>query len=155
MTAAFAEAGRLPVYLNGSGRGALPPDHEFFFRHSRALAFEAADVVCVVGTPLDFRLRFGRFPAETRVVHVHADATELGRNRAPDAAIVGDCAAVLSVLADEVRTGRGDEGWLDRLRQAEAAWWAEHRAEIESEAAPVHHYRLGRRSTRCSTPGRS
>lgn len=151
--AAFAEAGRLPVYLNGSGRGALPPDHELFFRHSRGLAFEAADVVCVVGTPLDFRLRFGRFPAETKVVHVHADATELGRNRAPDAAIVGDSAAVLSVLADEVKTRRGDEGWLERLRQAEAAWWDEHRAEIESEAAPIHHYRLAKSLDDMLDPG--
>ena len=36
--AAFAENGRLPVYLNGSGRGALPPDHELFFQHSRSSA---------------------------------------------------------------------------------------------------------------------
>jgi thiamine pyrophosphate-dependent acetolactate synthase large subunit-like protein len=151
--AAFAEAGRLPVYLNGSGRGALPPGHELFFRHSRGVAFEAADVVCVVGTPLDFRLRFGRFPAETKVVHVHADATELGRNRSPDAAIVGDSAAVLSVLADEVKTRRADEGWLERLRQAEAAWWGEHRAEIESEAAPIHHYRLGKALDEVLDPG--
>ncbi|MGZ8694508.1 MAG: thiamine pyrophosphate-binding protein [Gaiellaceae bacterium] len=142
--AAFAEASRLPVYLNGSGRGALPPDHELFFRHSRALALEDADVVCVLGTPLDFRLHFGRFPAETRLVHVHADATELGRNRAPDAAIVGDCAAVLSALVDDVKRRHGDDGWLERLRAAEAAWWDEHRAEIESEAAPIHHYRLGK-----------
>ena len=39
--AAFAENGRLPVYLNGSGRGALPPDHELFFQHSRGAAVAA------------------------------------------------------------------------------------------------------------------
>src|SRR5439155_817161 len=59
--AAFAENGRFPIYLNGSGRGSLPPGHELFFQHSRGAALEAADVVCVLGTPLDFRLRFGRF----------------------------------------------------------------------------------------------
>src|SRR5919108_312368 len=58
---AFAANGRLPVYLNGSGRGALPPEHELFFQHSRGAALAAADVVCVIGTPLDFRLGFGRF----------------------------------------------------------------------------------------------
>ena len=142
--ALFAENGRLPVYLNGSGRGALPPDHELFFQHSRGTALAAADVVCVVGTPLDFRLGFGRFNPDARLVHVHADPAELGRNRAPDAGIVGDCAAVLEALAGEVKGRRGDEEWPERLRAAEAAWWDEHRAELESEGAPVNHYRLGR-----------
>jgi len=142
--AAFARNGGFPVYLNGSGRGALPPDHEFFFQHSRGTALKEADVICVIGTPLDFRLSFGRFPADTKLVHIHADATEIGRNRVPDAGIVGDCAAVLGILADAVKTRRDDRGWLQRLRDADAAWWNEHRSEIESDAAPLHHYRLGK-----------
>jgi acetolactate synthase-1/2/3 large subunit len=142
--ALFAENGRLPIFLNGSGRGALPPDHELFFQHARGAALEGADVVCVIGTPLDFRLRFGRF-GDAKLVHVHADATELGRNRAPDAGIVGDCAAVLGILADGVKNVRVDrEPWLARLRDAEQVWWDEHRAQIESDSAPLHHYRLGK-----------
>ena len=132
--AAFARNGGFPVYLNGSGRGALPPDHEFFFQHSRGTALKEADVICVIGTPLDFRLSFGRFPADTKLVHIHADATEIGRNRVPDAGIVGDCAAVLGILADAVKTRRDDRGWLQRLRDADAAWWNEHKSEIESDA---------------------
>ncbi|MGZ4355046.1 MAG: thiamine pyrophosphate-binding protein, partial [Gaiellaceae bacterium] len=45
----FVENGRLPVFLNGSGRGALPPEHELVFQHERGAALEAADVVCVIG----------------------------------------------------------------------------------------------------------
>ena len=142
--ASFAQNGGFPVYLNGSGRGALPLRHELFFQHSRKTALQEADVLCVIGTPLDFRLAFGRFGDDTKLVHIHADATELGRNRKPDAGIVGDCAAVLGILADAVKTRRDDRGWLDRLRDAERAWWDEHRSEIESEAAPLHHYRLGK-----------
>ena len=89
--ARLAETARLPVFLNGSGRGSLPPDHELFFQHSRSAALDEADVVCVAGTPLDFRLRYGRFAAGT-LIHIHGDPRELGRNRAPDVAIVGDCA---------------------------------------------------------------
>jgi len=152
--AAFAENGRLPVYLNGSARGALPPDHELFFQHSRATALEAADAVCVIGTPLDFRLRFGRIADDAKLVHIHADATELGRNRAPDAGIVGDCAAVLGILADGVKNPRRPrEPWFDRLRAAEQTWWDEHRGEIESDAAPLHHYRLGAELDRVLDPG--
>ena len=32
---ALAERARVPVFLNGSGRGALPPDHELFFQQAR------------------------------------------------------------------------------------------------------------------------
>jgi len=141
--AVFAEHGSLPVYLNGSGRGSLPPDHELFFQHSRSAALEEADVVCVIGTALDFRLRYGRFGAE-KLIHVHGDPREVGRNRVPDAAIVGDCAAVLTALASAVeRPADLRAAWLERLRQAESAWWDSHRAEVESDAAPLHHYRLG------------
>ena len=139
---AVAEKGLLPVFLQGSARGSLPPGHQLFFQHARGTALDAADVACVVGTPLDFRLRYGDFRAE-KLIHVHGDPRELGRNRAPDAAIVGDCAAVLGALADGVRTPtNGRAGWLEHLRAAEAAWWEDHRAEIESDASPIHHYRL-------------
>lgn len=151
--AALVENGRLPAFLNGSGRGSLPPDHELFFQHARGTALEEADVVCVIGTPLDFRLRFGRFAAE-KLVHIHGDPRELGRNRVPDVAIVGDCAAVLGVLSDGVTApADGRAAWLERLRAVEAAWWDGHRAEIESDASPIHHYRLGRELDRALDPG--
>src|SRR5947208_8851800 len=150
--ALFAENGRLPVYLNGSGRGALPPDHELFFQHSRGAALESADVVCVIGTPLDFRLKFGRF-GEAKLVHVHGDPRELGRNRAPDAGIVGDCAAVLGILADGLKNRRADDAWLERLREVEAAWWEADRAQVESDSAPLHHYRLGKILDEVLDPG--
>ena len=151
--AAFVENGRLPAFLNGSGRGSLPPGHELLFRHSRGRALEEADVACIVGTPLDFRLRYGRF-GEGKLVHVHSDPRELGRNRVPDAAIVGDAAAVLGILADAVKPPPGGrEAWLERLRAAEAEWWAEHRAELESDGAPIHHYRLAAELDRVLDPG--
>jgi acetolactate synthase-1/2/3 large subunit len=151
--AIFAEKAIVPTYLNGSGRGSLPPDHHLFLQHSRGAALEEADLVLVVGTPLDFRLRFGRFAAP-RLVHVHADPRELGRNRVPDAAVLGDCQLVLKALTDGVTvTDRARTAWLARLREAEAAWWDEHRAAIESDAAPINHYRLGSELDRVLEPG--
>ena len=151
--ASFAENGGLPVFLNGSGRGSLPSDHELFFQHSRSAALRDADVVCVVGAPLDFRLRYGRF-GEGKLIHVHGDPRELGRNRTPDAAIVGDCAAVLGILADGVKAPlAGREAWFEHLRAGETAWWDEHRSQIDSDSAPIHHYRLGRELDRVLDPG--
>src|SRR5438128_4888152 len=51
--ASFAENGRLPVFLSGSARGALPPGHDLFCQHARRVALEQPDVVPVIGTPLD------------------------------------------------------------------------------------------------------
>jgi len=149
----FAENGRLPVFLQGSGRGAIPPGHELLFQHARGLALDEADVVCVVGTALDFRLRFGRFGDGGKLVHVHADAAELGRNRTPDAGIAADSAAALGILADAVKGAAAARGqWLERLRGAEAAWLVEHEAEIKSDGAPLHHYRLGAELDRVLDP---
>ena len=45
----------------GSVAGTLPADHELAFLRTRGLLKQRADVVVVLGTPLDFRLGFGRF----------------------------------------------------------------------------------------------
>ena len=52
------ESLRVPTFVNGQGRGCLPADHELAFARTRSF-LKQADVVVVVGTPLDFRLSFG------------------------------------------------------------------------------------------------
>src|SRR5262249_15161588 len=73
-----AEGLQLPVVANGQGRGILPPGHKLLVTRARSAAFGQADVVIVVGTPLDFRLGYGEYggkngAAPAQVVHV-ADA---------------------------------------------------------------------------------
>jgi acetolactate synthase-1/2/3 large subunit len=151
--ARLAEALQAPVFLNGSGRGSLPPEHALFFQHARSTALAAADVVLVAGATLDFRLRYGRF-GEGALVHVHGDPRELGRNRVPEVGIAGDCDAVLGALADAVTpSATARTGWLATLRTAEDGWWDGHRDQIDSDAAPIHHYRLGRELDRVLDPG--
>src|SRR5262249_58750271 len=52
---------RLPVVANGQGRGVLPAGHELLVTRARSVAFGEADLVLVVGSPLDFRLGYGTF----------------------------------------------------------------------------------------------
>ena len=59
--AAAVEHLRVPVFTNGLGRGTLPADHELAFLRTRGALKQQADLVVVLGTPLDFRLGFGRF----------------------------------------------------------------------------------------------
>jgi acetolactate synthase-1/2/3 large subunit len=56
---ALVERLRIPVFLNGLGRGCLPADHELAFARARSKALGEADVALVIGVPLDFRLGFG------------------------------------------------------------------------------------------------
>jgi thiamine pyrophosphate-dependent acetolactate synthase large subunit-like protein len=61
--AALAEHAGLPVFSNGMGRGCLPAAHPLAYQLARGLALREADVVLVLGTPLDFRLGYGQAPA--------------------------------------------------------------------------------------------
>ena len=131
-----------PVFVNGSGRGSLPPDHPLLFQHSRTVALDEADVVLIAGATLDFRLRCGRF-GDAKLVHLHGDPRELGRNRVPDVALVGDIRLGLEALANGVDRAGPRSDWLGTVHAAEDAWWHARSAEIASDAAPLHHYRLG------------
>ncbi|MFQ6114210.1 MAG: thiamine pyrophosphate-binding protein, partial [bacterium] len=77
-----------PVYLNGMGRGCVSSDHPHFFSLSRRKALEEADVVVVVGTPLDFRLGYGKFNKSAKVILVDKYSTEMGKNRPVHAGLV-------------------------------------------------------------------
>jgi acetolactate synthase-1/2/3 large subunit len=70
---ALAEELRIPVFLNGLGRGCLPADHELCFSRARSTGLSGADVALVVGVPLDFRLGFGAaFSTEAQIIVIDA-----------------------------------------------------------------------------------
>jgi acetolactate synthase-1/2/3 large subunit len=141
----FASRSGVPVYLNGMGRGCLPREHPTFFELSRKDALASADVVLVVGTPLDFRLGYGTeptFAAGAKVIQVDVDAAEIGRNRPIDVGIVGDSRSVLDALAAEVRAAPAE--WPRLLREQEAARRERQRAYEESDQRPIHHFRLAK-----------
>ncbi len=119
--AAAVEHLRIPVFTNGLGRGTLPADHELAFLRTRGQLKQRADVVVVLGTPLDFRLGFGRF-GEATVAHV-VDAESQRAGHADALTVVGDLAATLRALADSAAHGeRADhEPWIAELRAAEEA----------------------------------
>ena len=143
---ALARKAELPVFLSGMGRGALPPGHPLFFQQARKEALAEADVVLVVGTPLDFRLGYGTeptFAADTKVIQVDVDATEIGRNRPVEVGIVGDAWSALAGLEAGVRRAAGRE-WVARLRASESRRAEKQRAFEESDARPIHHFRLAK-----------
>jgi len=137
----------IPVYLNGMGRGCLPPDHPCFFQHTRKEALAEADVVVVVGTPLDFRVGYGTeptFAAGARVVQVDIDATEIGRNRPVEVGIVGDAWSVLGQLEAGARSIAATKDWRQKLRAGEERRLDRQRVHETSDQRPIHHFRLAK-----------
>jgi acetolactate synthase-1/2/3 large subunit len=143
--AQLAERTGAPVYLNGAGRGALPPEHPNFFTHTRKDALGEADVVIVAGTPLDFRLGYGAgFSQDAKIVQIDADASEIGRNRAVEVGLVGDSRSVLGQLGEALPRGRPGGAWLKLLRERETRKAEKQRAFETSDQTPIHHFRLAK-----------
>jgi acetolactate synthase I/II/III large subunit len=136
----LAETLRIPVWLNGLGRGCLPADHELAFARTRS-AVKTADVVMVVGTPLDFRLSFGRF-GDARVIHVADAADQLAAHAELAVGVAGDLGRALSGMAEWSGARADHESWIGgRQQQGYAAREAE-RPELESAARPIHPARV-------------
>ncbi len=144
----FVERYGLPVYVNGQGRGSLPPDHPYYFHRTRKDALRAADVILIFGTPLDFRLGYGRashLNPQAKLIQVDLDGGEIGRNRHVDVGIVGDTGLVMEQLTAAAGQGAPSAAareWVRELRSKEAARWEEMQAEVRSDASPVNPLRL-------------
>jgi thiamine pyrophosphate-dependent acetolactate synthase large subunit-like protein len=144
--AAFAAAAGAPVFMNGAGRGALPASHPLAFAHSRGWALGQADVVLVLGTPLDFRLGYGQSPtfAETAAVAmIDCDGAELGRNRPLELGLSGHLGRVLDQLTDALPDGLAArfEPWRDAVAAREGEARARLETECASDTVPISHYR--------------
>ncbi|BCY14637.1 acetolactate synthase [Actinoplanes sp. L3-i22] len=96
---AAAEALRVPVFANGMGRGVLPPGHPLAFSRARRVALGQADVVAVVGTPLDFRLGFGAFGENPQIVHIVDAVGQRATHVTPEVSPAGDLRLILAGLA--------------------------------------------------------
>jgi acetolactate synthase-1/2/3 large subunit len=135
----LAEAACLPVVLNGMARGMLPPDHRLFASRARGVALGEADLVLVVGVPLDFRLNFGQAPVvpdAARIVYVDVD--DLRKHRPAAAALYGDLRASLEALAEAVRDVRPSDAWVARVAEANRAAAARDVELASAGGSPVH-----------------
>ena len=140
----FVEATQIPVYLNAMGRGAMPPDHPLYLSYSRRQALKDADVVLLLGVPLDFRLGFGRgIHPDAKIIQVENEGSMIGLHRAVETGIVGDVGAVLKQLFYEVGE-RPETPWIDQLREVEDKRRAEVAAKCANDSVPINHYRLAK-----------
>jgi acetolactate synthase-1/2/3 large subunit len=118
------------------GRGVLSPGHPLAFAKARRPALNEADVVAVIGTPLDFRLGFGEFGA-ARVIHI-VDAPDQRAGHVETAVSpAGDLATILSAFADDAVKGTDHVEWIAGLRSAEDAGATRDEEAMAAETDPI------------------
>jgi len=144
----LAERAQIPVYANGLGRGLLPADHPCAFSRTRSAALGGADLVILLGTPLDFRLNFGDqplFPAQYHLVRIDALPEDLVHNRRADAGIAGHVGAALAAVAELVNGAANRlerDAWVTQLREREQRSAERDRELLEADADPIHPARV-------------
>ncbi len=151
---ASAELARLlerlaaPCYVNGMGRGSLPADHPSYLSATRKRALAEADVVLLVGVPLDFRMHYGGVIGQSaKIIQAELVAEDIGWNRGVELGLVGDARAALAGIADALgpapEATRPKAGaWLDALAQAEKTYRQRMVPLLLSEQVPIHPLRF-------------
>ncbi len=139
----LTEQTSIPVFTNGAGRGTLPMTHPNCFKSARGAALREADVVILLGTPLDFRLKYGQegWNPQAKLIQIENDPAELHRNRRADVAIVADARLVLEALIEGLHGLRWD-AWLARLRLLEDQKNEELKRWMALDDIPINHFRF-------------
>src|SRR6266508_1925341 len=128
----LAELLRIPVVTTLMARGAFPDSHELHFgmpgMHgsvSAVGALQRSDLLVSLGARFDDRVtgRLDSFAPDAKVVHA-----DIGKNRAADVPIVGDCKEVITdliaALQHEIGTGPKPEydAWRHQLESVRAKY---------------------------------
>src|SRR5262249_34045638 len=116
---ALAESTRAPRFMNGAGRGRPPRRPPPAFSPARGVALGPGAGGLVLGTPLDFRLGYGRPPSfadKARVAMVDCDPVELGRNRPLELGLTSHIGLTLRAVVAAL--DRGLPARFERWREA-------------------------------------
>ena len=145
----FVEAIGVPTITNGMGRGVVPGGHPLLVTKARGAAINGADLVVVVGTPLDFRLGYGVFGGKdgavpAQVVHIADSPAHVSAHAALADTVSGDLTAVFDGLQAAIERGSRPDwsGWVSGLRDTVAAAAARDAELLSAEADPVHPARI-------------
>jgi acetolactate synthase-1/2/3 large subunit len=145
----FVEAIGVPTITNGMGRGVIPGGHPLLVTKARGAAIGGADLVIVVGTPLDFRLGYGVFGGKdgsepAQVVHIADSSAQVSPHAALAGSVSGDLTAVFDGLLAAVERGARPSwgSWVSGLQDTVAVTAARDAELLSAEADPVHPARI-------------
>jgi acetolactate synthase-1/2/3 large subunit len=140
----------IPAITNGMGRGVVPGGHPLLVTKARGQALGTADVVVVVGTPLDFRLSYGVFGGKdgapvAKTVHLADSPGQVSTHAELAGSAAGDLTQVLDGLRDAIqRAPRKPDWapWTSALQETVAAATARDAELLGAGADPIHPARI-------------
>ncbi|MGA8986910.1 acetolactate synthase [Aeromicrobium sp.] len=147
----FVQETGIPVIANGMGRGIIPGGHPQLVTKARSTSFNGADLVIVVGTPLDFRLGYGIFGGKddtiaARTVHIADSPGQVSTHAELAASVSGDLTTVFTGLLEALQSSSGSRPdwstWLTGLQTEVAAATQRDSELLRAEADPIHPARI-------------
>lgn len=148
---AFVEQVGVPAIANGMGRGVVPRGHRLLVTKARSKALGNADLVLVIGAPLDFRLGYGVFGGKdgaprANVVHIVDAPGQIAGHADLAASVAGDLTRCIDWLAEAVQSAAGRRPdwsyWVADLQDAVAAATDRDDELLQAEADPIHPARI-------------
>lgn len=121
----LVEKGQIPAVTTLLGTGNIPETHPLSLgmggMHGEAFANKAiqgCDVLIAMGMRFDDRItgRLDKFAKQAKVIHFELDQAEVGKNVAPDVAVVGDLADTLPALLPLIEDKRHPV-WLETITE--------------------------------------
>jgi acetolactate synthase I/II/III large subunit len=118
----LAELAQAPVTTTLMARGAFPDSHPLALgmpgmhgMYAAVAALQECDLIVALGARFDDRVtgKLAAFAPKAKVVHADIDPAEIGKNRRPDVAIVGDLRATMPDLAAAMRAEVAAHGPAD------------------------------------------
>ncbi len=145
----LVDAVGVPVITNGMGRGVIPGGHPLLATKARGQALGGADLVVVVGTPLDFRLGYGAFGGNraegaAQVVHIADSPGQISGHATLAASAAGDLTAVFDGLQAALERGNRPDwtAWVASLQDTVALATKRDAELLGAEADPIHPARI-------------
>jgi acetolactate synthase-1/2/3 large subunit len=145
----LVEALGVPAITNGMGRGIVPGGHPLLVTKARGKALNAADLVVVVGTPLDFRLGYGVFggkegAAPARVVHVADSSGQVSQHATLADSVSGDLSSVFRGLAAALEHTDPSvwKAWVEDVQASVREATTRDAELLTAEADPIHPARI-------------
>jgi acetolactate synthase-1/2/3 large subunit len=158
----FAGENRFPVATSPLGKSGFPSSDPLALgatgrngTYQANFAARNADLVLAFGTRFDDRATSSWLPGYTysfppaKLVHVHVDPLELGRNFPPTVGIHGSPREVLRQLRDRLtafapddRVAEARRRWVDEVSAAKARWSRHIEPHDHSDATPIRPERL-------------
>ncbi len=150
---ALAEALQIPVATSLNGKDSIPGTHPLsvgvvgsYSRESANRAVNRADLVCFVGSETGgMTTHFWAVPKiGTPAIQIDIDPEALGRNYPLQASVLGDAKTVLAAMLASVDKSSAAKraAWIKEIATLRSDWYAKYKADLESDAVPIHPARI-------------